>query len=55
MPVLYILMAIHDYFPFLEMENEINHMYKIVLFKEKKYTTTLQKKNAAFQNKYPIM
>lgn len=45
-------LAVQSYFPFHEMENEKNHMYKIVLFEEK-IITTLQKKIAAFRNKYP--
>lgn len=36
-------LAVQSYFPFHEMENEKNHMYKIFYLK-KKYITTLQKK-----------
>lgn len=45
-------LAVQSYFPFHEMENEKNHMYKIVLFEEKIYHNTSEK-IAAFRNKYP--
>lgn len=46
-------LAVQSYFPFHVMENEKNHMYKILSYLKKIYITTLQKKIAAFRNKYP--
>lgn len=36
-------LAVQSYFPFHEMENEKNHMYKIVLFEKNIYHNTSEK------------